>query len=136
MWQFAVIWQTSRNGGEGPVPSVWQWEPEPPLPSPTLLRVGSSTLSHITSFIPFFANRILYQGSHTLGQTLSSVPWRLSHESELPHDQLHWWKLMENVFFNSLKLRFKIPEIDLFIIIYLLLYNCIWINDYIHFHES
>ena len=31
-WQFAVMWQTSRNGEKGPVPSVWQQEPElPPL---------------------------------------------------------------------------------------------------------
>ena len=38
-----------------------------------------------------------------------------------------------NVFFNSLKLSFKIPEIDFLFIYY---YKWIWMNDNIHFHQK
>ena len=53
--------------------------------------------------------------SHTWDRALFSVPRRLSHDSELPRDQLHWWRPMVLVETSSFKLSFKISDIDLFI---------------------
>ena len=102
---------------------VWDRENRSP---PFLFRVGSSTLSHNASFIPLLdildnerdwrrrgikealwervedptLNRkggLRFSLSHNWDRALSSVPRRLSRDSELSRDKLHWWRLMVSV---------------------------------------